>query len=587
MVTYTITDGTTIYDVAQLGGIKDGENLDVYTVIANGKYPNDTNVIVYYDTTPLFYGIVKKVEEEDQGSTYKLTCYERAVELKGMQYLSGSSPIFTKTSMTVTALVTDILSGSGWTNGSTDSTVISVFSCYYVNKLQALQKIIRETRGLYIWFNSSTKTVYYGMTGTDYSSVALSYMEKKLSSSTEARNVTKVIVLGKDESIVGTAGTGTIVATYQVTDITVSSEAESMAATILADLGNEYDTYIVTIDPSQYKYGARDKVLVDGTVYYVKEVDHTLNEIKLTIDSGSVSVIDSLGSRITEVSGSFPSGSDASWSGGNTNVAANAASYTTYVFNIADISMVANALLDATISSFQVSTGVAASTDYLSDVSQVVNNSSYSGSTGVIGYSTWYLPDGVSSDTSCYGMTATAMANGYQFGNAVAIGSFAHNTGYTLTLQWQVAFVTTGSPPYNWADIGAPMYVDETSVTVMTLPTLIDGSTLTATPHYRLKLTGTANQYKAYSVRMYVQRVTRHLHSVSTTYDKTTAGTPPSTVTIKVNSGTDTVLTPGTPLNIQSLLITGKNIISIKTPSGASNQCSVNPTITYQSLGKS
>lgn len=577
MVTYTITDGVTPYDIAQLGGIKDGENLDVYTVIANGKYPNDTNVTIYYDSTPIFYGITKKVEEQDQGSTYKLTCYERSVELKGMQYLSGTSPIFTKTSMSVTNLVTDILSGSGWTNGSTDSTVISIFSCYYVNKLQALQKLIRETRGLYIWFNSSTKTVYYGTTGTDYSSVALSYMEKKLSSSTEARNVTKVIVLGKDESIIGTAGTGTIVATYQVTDITVSSEAASMAATILADLGNEYDTYIVTIDPSQYIYGARDKVLVDGIVYYVKQVDHTLNEIKLTIDSGSVSVIDSLGTRITEISGSFPSGSDASWSGGNANVAANGASYTSYVFNVADISMVANALLDATISSFQVSTGVAASTNYLSTVSAISTSGTFT-DTSWLSSGTHYFPNSS-------GLSVTN-ANGHQFGMAVLIGSFFSTGTYEVIIGAQYSL--NGGSSWVTHSLSNSLTINNSYPVPVSASILISGTDNTS-----LKVRFTIQPVSGSVIRIYddfqilLQSVPKHIHTVSTTYDKTTTGTPPSTITIKVNSGADTTLTPGTPLDIQSLLQTGKNIIYVKTPSGTSNQCSVNPSITYQSLGKS
>jgi hypothetical protein len=583
MVTYTITNGTTPHNIIEMGGVKDGENLDIYTVIADGTYANNTDIIIYYDSTPIFYGVIKRVEEQSEGGTYKLTCYERSYELKGMQYLSGSAAVFSKTSISVTNLVDDILTGSGWTRPtSTDATVITTFSCYYVNKMQALQKVLREMRGHWIWFDSNNKYVYFGSLNTDHTgSGNISYIEKKLKSSTEARNITKVIVLGKEPTISGTDGTGTNVATFQASDIITSTEAASLAAIIRSDIGNEYNTYVVTVDPSQYSYNARDKIKVDLVDYYIKEIDHTLNEIKLTIDTGAVSVVDSMGSRIKEVTGEFPTGSDAQWSGGNTNVAANAAESTTYIFDIKDATMISNPYIDATIGDYIKTTAVAAETEFLSAVDAVLSTSAGTDEASFV--SSFYVPN--SSGTSI-----TYIADGFQHALFTLNCQMAAYASAIVSVELQLSY-NNGS---SWSStIGTAYSALTTSIRDYNITGMASGSATSETSgqmKFRLYVSAT-QQLKAWNLYGTLYRIPRHKHSVTTTYDKTTiSGSKPSTIQVSINGESFyTTLTPGTPLRINTYwtLITGKNTISIKTPSGAGNQCSVNPTITYQTLGKS
>ena len=588
MVTYTVTDGTTTYPLMEMEIDYTGTNLDVASFTIAGKFADDELITIYADSTIQFYGYVKEVEEIQEDVVYKHTAYELAVELKTTPYLSSSADVFVKTSTTIGALATDIVTStpaSGWTidSSSTDSTAVASINFYMVNRLQALNKVLREMRGYFVLFDSLTKKVKYinaTTANTDRTATPITYNTKSTLSSSMLRNVGQVVVIGKDTSIRATSGTGTSRVNYQVDDITDVGEAQKIADSIYADIGVAYNVYNITIHPDQIQYDVRDKVRVVGdlTDYYIKELVQGMDEITLTLDTGKTSVIDSLGSRIHLIEGDFPSGSDASWSGGNTNVTANGAAYTTYIWEIADVNMIANSKLDAVISAYDSSVSVATSTGDLSSVSTIISDDEYTDDTYFS--SATYVP-------SSSGITCTA-GSGYQFGIASIYGSArAATAGTYLAIVCQ--YSTNGS---TWSTIGVydQVYcVLTTDAYPIAFTVLIPGHT--GTVYVRWRCTPSAGTFSLYSTcTMGVQLVSRHTHPVATTYDKSTAGTAPTTLQVHINSGTDVSLTPGTALPLSGTigtLTSGKNIIYIKTPSGTSNQCSVNPTITYQTLGKS
>lgn len=589
MVAYTVTDGTNTYPLAELEISYTGTDLDEAQFSISGTFALDTAITIYADTTAQFVGYVKEMEQIEEGY-YKFTAYEKAVELKTMPYLSSTLDIFTKSSITIYNLANNILTSSpdsGWdlASGLSDSTVVTV-NFYMVNRLQALNKILREMRGYYVIFDSSAKTVkFLSSTGinTDRTGTDIIYNTKTINSSSMLRGITQVVVIGKDSSIRGTAGSSTSSrAYYQVDDITTTDEANKIAESILADVGVLYATYKITVDPDQIQYDIRDKVTVDGSDYWITSLVQGIDDIELIVDDGRTSVIDSLGSRIHLIEGNFPSGSDASWSGGNTNVAANAAAYTEYKLEIQDITLISGAKFKATIGSFIKSADVSTATDNLS-ASSPSTTFGTAGST-----STPTMPIYIPSES---GFSNGIMNTGYQFGlcnlcmdvtsdtsgNVICYVEYKYGNSSTWNTSTSTSvYVRTAG---TWYTVGLSWIFSG-------VDTAETGST---EPSWRVRLYQSGALLKTVEPRISISRIPRHTHPVTTTYDKTTTGTPPTSITFKINSGSDTTFTPGTtdPVDIQSLLITGTNTIYIKTPSGAGNQCSVNPTITYQTLGKS
>lgn len=584
MVVYTVSDGTNIFPLAELEINYTGTELDEAQFMIAGVYNLDTPITIYADATVQFIGIIKDIEEVEQGALYKYTAYETAVELKTMPYLNSTLDIFTKTA-TVANFVTDILTSapaSGWTlaSGMVDTTSLTL-NIYMVNRLQALNKVLRETRGYYVLFDSSAKTVKFlngiGINTDRTGAGNITYVTKTVVSSSMLRGITQVTVIGKDSSIRANAGSSSSSRVYyQVDDITSNSEAQNIADSILADVGILYAKYKVTVDPSQIQYDVRDKIKVDGVDYWITDLVQGMDDIELTIDTGKLSVVESLGSRIHLIEGNFPAGSDASWSGGTSNVAANGTALTTFTFDIKDVALITNAKLDLTIGEFVKSADVDAITEYLSDIS-IAKASSDATDVSVFG-SPLYLPYST-------GISCGTFAHGFQFGMAsfdLQILADSVDSAY-VTFEYKryggswISGTDIRIPVNtNWKHICLSFFVsgDATAESI--------GSTMC-----RLKISSsTSTNFKMTSSYVAFSRIPRHAHSVTTTYDRTTTGTPPTSLGVQVNSTTYTY--SGTPITIPtSVLVTGKNTINIWTGTGANNQCSVNPTITYQTLGKS
>lgn len=588
--TYTITDGTTPNDVLDMEISESTNEIDECQVLVYGKYA-DNIALTISDSTPstVFVGLQKGVEQNDNYDiTYKLTVQEKAVE---MQYViltgTAGATSFVKSdtaSNLVSWVVGQVNTAYGYTgadawtvdSGSSSSTSLTI-GCYYTNALSFLRKVVVDNLGYKLWFDSINKKVYFRQYFTDRTASPISYISKQEIRDSVKRGCTKVIVIGKNANITGSAGTGNLIRVFSYPTAATTTECTTLATKILSDVQSTNIQYNVVLDES-VTCNVADYINLDGTNYVVTKKVTTFDRVTITTGALTTSILDTLGNSITEVSGETVVGSDASWSGGNSNVAANAAAYTEYVWDIKDINMISNAKLDATINSFTKSADVSASTDYLSSISQTASSANYTTYT--------YFPAGVLTNL---GSAHTSISGGAQFYIATLFADFLLNGQHEVEITCE--YSTNGSTGWEFATVEFDGVIGPDSgntIIPFVWTVLIPGNTSTNMYAKFNVYAYTDSHIKVYSyAQTTLQGVTRHTHPVTTTYDRSTTGTPPTTVTVKVNSGSDTTLTPGTPLDIQSLLITGKNIIYVKTPSGSGNQCSVNPSITYQTLGTS
>jgi hypothetical protein len=396
------------------------------------------------------------------------------------------------------------------------------------------------------------------------------------------RGITQVTVIGKDSSVRGDYGTSaTSRAYYQVDDIETNDEALKIATAIFGDIGVTYADYEIEVDPTQIQYDVRDKIKVDGVYYWITQVIQSMDVITLTLDDGRTSVIDSLGKRIHVIEGNFPSGTDAQWSGGSANVGSNHTSDTDFSWAIEDINMVSDAKIDVDIGGFARASYTQETSSYLSDISIA---SASAACTDVTTYGTvLYLPN--SSGEYC-----DTLAHGYQFGICSFDIDIMADASETLECLLQYSHNDGGA----WEDSthihifipSAGAWYDKSLSFIFSGDDTREADSI----KFRLKIydpdAGPCNLKMVNSLVAF-SRVPRHVHTVTTDYDKSNMGSPPSTVLVHINGGTEFTLTPGTPVDITSSLISGKNIISIRTPATVGNQCSVSPTIAYKVLGMS
>lgn len=586
-MSFTVTDGTTVNDVLDYEMIESVNELDTCAILSTGKYTDNVALTVLDGSTTLFAGFQKNAETNENNSTlFDLTIREKAAEMQYVILESSGATAFNKTD-TVTNLVdwvcTQVNTAYGYTGSDawsrdsscTDATSLTI-GCYYTNALSFLKKVVIENRGLKLWFDSSTKKVSFGTYRTDRSASNISYIRKKELRDSNKRGCTKVTVVGKDKTIYYTAGTGNVHRVFSYTEATTATECQNVATQLLAELGSanvQYEIEILTTtacDPG-------DKIKIDGTIAYVVKVKNNIEKATVTTGTSTESLLDSLGSRITEISGETVSGSDASWNSGAQNVAANAASATQFILNIEDKDLISNFNLDATIGSFVKAASVSTETDRLSDVS-TVNSTTYS--TDSTGFNTTtYLP-------STSGLSVSGISNGTQFAVCQVTGTLrTASAGYAIQVVCQ--YSTNRSSWYS-AGNQAYFYLNSTSVYYPFSFTSVIPGTTGSTLYVRWGFApDTATFSLQYQTDMSVQCVSRHYHSLTTTYDKTTTGTPPTTLQVSINGGTYFTLTPGTPLDKTSSLIDGKNTFDVKTPASAGNQCSATLSATYKTLGKS
>jgi len=604
MVSYTVTNGTTPADVLDMEVSESTNEIDECQILTYGKY-SDNSTLVVSDSTPstVFTGYQTGVEQNDNYNvTYKTIIREKAIEMQYVILTGTTGQVSFVKSDTAANLIAWAISqvnaaygytgGDAWSvsySGSGASTSLTI-GCYYTNALSFLKKVIIDNLGYKLWFDSVNKIVYFGEYNVDRTATPIAYIDKQEIRDSTRRGCNRVIVIGKNASITGDAGSGNLIRVFEYPSAATSAECDTLAAKILSDVQYTNVQYTVTLEDTAV-CDVADYINLDGTNYIVIKKVTTFDKTIITTGALTTSILDTLGSSITEVSGETVSGSDASWSGGNTNVAANGASYTEYVFDVKDINMISNAKLDATIGSFIKSADVAASTAVLSETSQVIASTT-ADTSSLLSVGTHYFPD--STGMNCCSNGGSYM-NGYQFGLAVAVLNIVNSTDITNSSVYLEVRNGSGS----WQIVATlDLHLHNTAITNhITLTGLFSGwetqenSSNLVRMRIRIEVgSGDGSILRLYRYTLSAGRTTRHAHTVATTYNKTAgSNTPATSLYIKVNSSADIAFTPGTtsPLDIQSYLKTGKNIIYVKTPSAANNQCSVNPSITYQTLGKS
>jgi len=589
-MSYTVTNGTTPAEVLDMEVSESTNEIDECQILTYGKYADNSTLVISNEIpSTVFTGYQTGVEQNDNYNvTYKTTVREKAIE---MQYViltgTGGETAFVK-SGTASNLIAWALGqvntaygysgASAWTvdSGSSSSTSLTI-GCYYTNALAFIKKVVVDNLGYKLWFDSVNKKVYFRSYNTDRTATPIAYIDKQEIRDSTRRGCNRVIVIGKNASITGTAGSGNLIRVFEYPSAATTTECETLATKILSDVGITNVQYTVTLEDAAI-CNVADYINLDGTNYVVTKKVTTFDKIVITTGALTTSILDTLGNSITEVSGETVTGSDASWSGGNTNVAANGASITEFIFDVKDKNMISNAMLSATIGSFIKAANVNASTSYLSDIAVTTSNAGRADVTAPTG--SIYIP-------SSSGITSGIMANGFQFGLWSFSCYIALESAGTLYVYLQRKY-GSGS----WTDIDSvPVTVSNTGFHNVSLSMLFPGDDTAESSgtraYYRVLISGSGLDVKSIDNYMAVSRSPRHIHTVTTTYDKTSgSGTPPSSVTCRVELSTPFTLN-STPVDITNLLVTGKNRIWIATPSGTDNQCSVNPTITYQTLGKS
>ena len=122
-----------------------------------------------------------------------------------------------------------------------------------------------------IWADITSKTLNYGYVRTKHGDISTYVLKKEPVEETHRRGYTKVVVLGKTDSVRGVAGTGTKVVVYRYEDASTSDEAEAIAKALLKDLGKVSARLTVSVDIDRLIYEG-DIVIVDGVIYFVFDV---------------------------------------------------------------------------------------------------------------------------------------------------------------------------------------------------------------------------------------------------------------------------------------------------------------------------
>jgi hypothetical protein len=585
---WTLSDGTTTYSCLGNSVIRNKLNeLDSAEVQCVGTFTPDTVVYIVDGGTEIFRGYIKESKQEANGKLYKLTLVESAQDLKYKIIEYSGSRSFIRSGDTVATLITMMINDTGWVAGTTDTTVITSIGFYNMTASAGIYKLIKEMQGKYVWYvnDGNDKAVFWGSVRTDRTGTPItSYISKQAETDSIDRNIDKITVYGENSTIYGSYGTGTKEKLYKYAPAKTAYECTDVATKLLADIGNNKQRYVLTL-PKTNTYYVGDKIKVDSVDYIIFDITRTTSTTTLGIGGSDVSYAETLGGNLTVVDGSIKTPVDAQWSGGNTNVSANASEATTFIFDIKDATMVSNPYIDATIGDYIKTATVAAETEYLSSVDTVSGGGA--GTDVATFVTSFYFPDedGASILRIADGFqhalfTLNCEAYSYEPAMISAELQLSYNNGSTWSSSIGIAYsaLTTTRRSFNITGMASGSTTSETAGQMK----------------FRYYVScwdkddATAIEMKVYNLYGTVYRVPRHKHAVTTTYDKTTiSGSKPSTIQVSINGESFyTTLTPGTPLRVNTYwtLITGKNTISVKTPSGAGNQCSVNPTITYKTL---
>lgn len=201
------------------------------------------------------------------------------------------------------------------------SKVVKYMSVYWGKRLNAIFKVVNDIGKMAIWAHTTSKTLFYGYGRTKRGDISTYVLKKEPVEETHKRGYTKVVVLGKTDSVRGVAGTGTKVVVYRYEDASTNDEAEAIAKALLKDLGKVSARLTVSVDIDRLIYEG-DTVIVDGVTYFVFDVKESYQELKIGLGAMEKTVFDRLGDKLKEVTGEIGTGVNSTYDGGLQNMGA-------------------------------------------------------------------------------------------------------------------------------------------------------------------------------------------------------------------------------------------------------------------------
>lgn len=201
------------------------------------------------------------------------------------------------------------------------SRVVKYMSVYWGKKLNAIFKVVNDIGKMAIWADIASRTLNYGYGRTKHGDISTYVLKKEPVEETHRRGYTKVVVLGKTDSVRGVAGTGTKVVVYRYEDASTNDEAEAIAKALLKDLGKVSKRLTVSVDVDRLIYEG-DTVIVDGVTYFVFDVKESYQELKIGLGAMEKTVFDKLGDKLKEVTGEIGTGVNSTYDGGLQNMGA-------------------------------------------------------------------------------------------------------------------------------------------------------------------------------------------------------------------------------------------------------------------------
>jgi len=235
---WTATDGTNTYQLANVSINKQLDGLGYVDIVTNTDIAVGTVLTIFYGSLQVFKGVVTKKNVQSDGR-YEIHLVEEAIELQNqiVQDASGNY-VFTVTNEVLDNLVDLILTGSGWTRISSNTTItIPAISFAYSTKLDALSRVVKDYAGLHLWFGdgqlSRSDTIGTGDGATTSFSATLTYLPVVAGTLNISYTIGGVAYTATDDgagNITGTDVTGTIDYTTGAVSLTFTTAPDAGTA---------------------------------------------------------------------------------------------------------------------------------------------------------------------------------------------------------------------------------------------------------------------------------------------------------------------------------------------------------------------
>jgi hypothetical protein len=244
----------------------------------------DLIVAAYFDNVLQFTGILQGGDVEDRPGKIKFVVYDDfLLTLDQAESFTGAYE------KPANIIISAILSGSGYTcHASTPTTVIPVVF-YHANRLDAI-RFMQKALACDVWHSGTT--AYFGTQGgTTHTPTTITFSRRGIDRSKQA---TKVEVRGTDVTgfhILGVAGTGTKVKTFNEEQMTDEVTLNAIAAKKLAELTSDSSGLPVSVLMSEgkaYELGdsvtiVNDRYLLNGT-YRIMQMTKTKFKCNMQLD---------------------------------------------------------------------------------------------------------------------------------------------------------------------------------------------------------------------------------------------------------------------------------------------------------------